>query len=126
MAVVDLLEAVEIEKQDRERPAVALRPHDLGVEHLDQLPVIGEPGEGIADGEVAQPRFDPPALGHDGGEGQRGDGDDRHERLQQQQRFVRRASAEREPAPGAVAAGCGPLAPPGAADLPAPGKNFSV
>ena len=47
MAVIDPLEAVHVEEEHREWPLGALRAPDLGLEDPDQLPVVGEPGQGV-------------------------------------------------------------------------------
>ena len=52
MGIVDFFQAVEIEKQDGERPVAAIGAFGLAFEDIQQAAVIGEAGEGIADSEM--------------------------------------------------------------------------
>jgi len=44
-AVVDALELVDVEKDQGQRAAVAPSAGDFGVEELEQIPLIPQPGE---------------------------------------------------------------------------------
>src|SRR5262249_47559616 len=50
--VVDGLEAVEVEEDDRQRPAVALRARQLAVEELQHVALVVDLGQGVDDGET--------------------------------------------------------------------------
>src|SRR5882762_3531427 len=51
--IVDFLQAVEIEEQYGERPATAIGALGFGFQNVQQTAVIGQTGERVADGEVA-------------------------------------------------------------------------
>ena len=55
--VVDLLEAVEVEHQQRMRGAGARRRGDRRVQAVDELAAVGQAGERILHGEFARARF---------------------------------------------------------------------
>src|SRR5260370_7668453 len=46
--VVDFLQAIEVEKQHRERPAGAIGALRLVFKNIEKAPVVGKAGEGIA------------------------------------------------------------------------------
>src|SRR5262249_21952488 len=50
--VVDRLEAVEVEHDDGQRPAVALRARQLPVEELQQITLVVDLGQSVDDGEA--------------------------------------------------------------------------
>ena len=52
-AVVDFFQAVEIEEQNSERPASAVGALGFIFEDVEEPAVIGEAGERVADGEMA-------------------------------------------------------------------------
>ena len=52
-AVVDFLQAVEIEQQDSEGPAGAVGALGFVLEDIEEPAVIGKAGERVADGEMA-------------------------------------------------------------------------
>ena len=68
--VVDILEAVEIETEHCHQMAVAFGPRYGAVEMLAELEAIGQAGEGIVHGEIANLIFGQPALAN----APRGDG----------------------------------------------------
>jgi len=88
VAVVDLLQAVDVEEQDRKRSLRPLRPLDLSIQHVHELAVVGQTGQGIAQRQMPQLLFHSPAFRDDGGEGQGHHRHDADERLQQEQRLV--------------------------------------
>src|ERR1700738_4609420 len=53
VGVIDLLEAVEIEQENREGATVAIGALGFRFEDVEQAAVVGEASEGVADGEVA-------------------------------------------------------------------------
>src|ERR1700681_2228836 len=52
VGIVDFFQAVEIEEQNGEGAAVAIGALSFSFENVEQTAVVGEAGEGIADGEV--------------------------------------------------------------------------
>ena len=62
-AVVDVLEVVQVEEQHRHARTLAARAHDRPRQALGQQRAVGQVGEGVVVGEVAQLLFDAPALG---------------------------------------------------------------
>ena len=57
VGVVDRLEVVEIEIDERQRVFLAPRPDRLGGEDLVEAAMVGQPGEGVCDRQVAKPRL---------------------------------------------------------------------
>ena len=107
MAVVDFLEVVHVEKHQREGTLGPPRALDLGLDPVDQLPVVRETRERITHREVAELPFNLSPLGHDRGQDERRHRRDPHVGLQQDQRLVRRSLDE-----GAEAAECPHVAMP--------------
>src|SRR5580704_4770402 len=60
-AVVDFFQAIEIEKQNGERPAGAVGALSFILENVEEAAVIGEAGERIADGKMAN-LFEEPCV----------------------------------------------------------------
>jgi len=83
VAVVDFLEVVHVEKDQSERALGAPRALDLGLDPVDQLPVVRETRERITHREVAELPFNLSPLGHDRGQDERRHRRDPHVGLQQ-------------------------------------------
>src|SRR5580658_9797239 len=49
VAVVDLLQSIQVKQQQRELPSGTLRSSDLSVDHGDKLPVVRQAGQGVLD-----------------------------------------------------------------------------
>ena len=62
-AVVDLLEAVEVDEQHRERVARPLGPRERLVEPVAEQRAVGEPGEAVVERLPGQLLLEPHALG---------------------------------------------------------------
>ena len=54
-----MLEPVDVEEDDRQRPALALRAAQLAIERLLHVPTVEEPGERVPDGLAAQRLAEP-------------------------------------------------------------------
>ena len=100
--VVDLAQAVEVEGEDRDRPADLVRKRP--VERRDEMGAVEEPGHGLVVREVAGAllgRVDPAPLHQ--GESER---DDRHAEERQRRTVARRDGerrASRRPSAGPIA-----------------------
>jgi hypothetical protein len=55
IAVVDVLEVIEVEHHARQLLSVALRPLELDGEELQEAPAIGDASERIGPREIAKP-----------------------------------------------------------------------
>jgi hypothetical protein len=62
--VVERLEPVEIDHQDRDGAAVGLRALQRGIERALERPAVGKPGERVRVGLAADAPLAPHALGH--------------------------------------------------------------
>ncbi len=83
--VINPLQPVKIEQENRERLAGASVAFDLVINALNQQPVIRQTGERVANGKQPCLLFLVPALGNFRGENQRHQRLNRKERLQEQQ-----------------------------------------
>ena len=95
VAVVDLLQAIEVEQDHGQRLGGAARALNFGFERLHQLPVIGEPGQRIGDCELAPRSLNIALHRDDGREHEARHGRHAGPHLQQHQRFVRAVDGER-------------------------------
>src|SRR5580658_3668741 len=64
VAVVDLLQIVQVKEQQSELPAAALRPFDLVIESADQTAIIGQTRQRVLCGLLSQVVFQLSLLGH--------------------------------------------------------------
>ena len=55
VAVVDLLEVVDVDEAEREGPRLLLRAQQFALEPLVEVTVIAEPGQGIREREPHRP-----------------------------------------------------------------------
>src|SRR5260370_5293217 len=53
VGIVDFLEAIEVEQENSEGPAVAIGALGFRFEDIEQTAIVGKPGERVAYGEVA-------------------------------------------------------------------------
>ncbi|MNP85344.1 hypothetical protein D3C76_1850480 [compost metagenome] len=54
MALVECLEVIDIDHQDRQWPAVALSPCPFQTQHLIQTAAVGQAGEAVSRGQGGQ------------------------------------------------------------------------
>src|SRR5262249_53914963 len=88
--VVDFLQSVHVEQQDRKGIARAVVALDFGVKGFDQMAIVGEAGERVAGGKVADVFFGVTVFSGFGGKNHGSECGDSHEGLQQEKGSVLR------------------------------------